>query len=316
MSLEWYSGTNNYQKMSFVPGESINTFTLELKDVEQRPFGSIKEVFADHLSGASLPVEVLYSGGIDSECALLTCLNNNIPVHAITLRLLIAGCPLNIVDLYYAEKFCREHGIRHIIYDLEIDKFVENGDHNPYLEKYQVDTLGSIVVQWLIEQCHSFPVVGGDYTWPELGGIKPTFSTKKYSFNMYDLFMRDNGIPGIGNFIGNSIESNNMFVREHVRLYKETGSLVNIKPNIMASLGFDGIEPRIKSTGWELLSQMPGVMNREKIITDFSARIKPINNVIKWNQSLAALIMGVPGSNESVDEYSGYIAQQESKKNS
>lgn len=283
--------------MSFVPGEPNNVFTLEVLDVEERPFNTIHEIFADHLRDAKLPVEVLYSGGLDSECVILSCLKLKIPVIAVTLRMLLKGCPLNVVDLYYAEKFCRNNNIKHVIIDLDINKFVENGDYFPYLEKYQVDSIGIMMMQWLIEQCHSFPVIGGDYNWPLINIDQEQYSPKRYRNSIYDLFMRDKGIPGIGNFIGHSTESNNRFIKEHVRLYKQNGNIDNIKLKMLSNLGFGNLEARIKSNGWELLRGVREHFNVQKANDDFANFCKPTTNIIKWGNNLGNLIGGHAGEN-------------------
>lgn len=286
--------------MSFVPGSPYNHFMLEVLDVEERPFNNIHEIFADHLTNAYLPVEVLYSGGLDSECIISSCLKQNIPVIAITLKLLLNNCPLNIVDLYYSEKFCRENNVKQVIVDLHIDKFVESGDYIPYMERYQIENLGIVALHWLIEQCHSFPVIGGDYTWPLLNVGKLQFSPKSYNINTCELLMRDRGIPGISNFIGHSIESNNWFLREHVSVYNSQQSLDNIKIKMFKNLGFGELEPRIKSNGWELLYGQKQYLNITKTKNDFSSLCSSTKSTIKWGNNLANLIGGFSGENDAV----------------
>jgi hypothetical protein len=95
----WFSGIDNYRKHTLTFGENSNTFTLELLDVESRGVSTIHDAFEMHLSGANLPIEVLYSGGVDSECIIKVCLDRNIPVKAVTLRLLVTGVPINVRDL-------------------------------------------------------------------------------------------------------------------------------------------------------------------------------------------------------------------------
>lgn len=293
----WDSGDRGYQKMSFVSGDPYNHFNLTISDVDERSFNTIQDVFADHLKDAHLPVEVLYSGGLDSECVIISCLRQNIPVIAVTLRILVNGCPINIVDLYYSEKFCREHGVKQVIVDLHADRFVDSGDYVPYMEQYQIENLGIISLHWLIEQCHSFPVVGGDYTWPLINVGKAEYSPKSYNNYTIDLLMQDKSIPGISNFIGHSIESNNMFLREHVNVYATSQTTNHLKISILKNLGFGSLEPRIKSHGWELLYGQRQYLNIQKTKVDFNRVCKSTKSTITWGKQLADIIGGSPGEN-------------------
>jgi hypothetical protein len=294
---EWYVGDRDYQKMSFVSDTPSNHFTLEILDTEEQSFNSIHDIFANHLTNALLPVEVLYSGGLDSECVIVSCLLQKIPVIAVTLRMLLNDCPLNLIDLYYAEKFCRTHNVRQVIVDLHLDRFIDSGDYIPYMEKYQINNLGIVSLHWLIEQCHSFPVLGGDYSWPLLNIGKLQYSPKSYSNYTVELFMRDNNIPGISNFIGHSIESNNWFLREHIRMHDIQRSEDHFKANMIENLGFGKLEPRMKSNGWELLYYRKHLLNIQKTKTDFYQNCRDTKSTIKWNQNLADLIGGEPGEN-------------------
>lgn len=293
----WYAGDRGFQKMSFVPGSPNNTFTIEIAELEERPFNSIHEVFADHLKNATLPVEVLYSGGLDSECVLLSCVQQNIPVIAVTLRILLKGCALNVIDLYHSEKFCRAHDIKHVVIDLDINKFVDNGDYIKYIDQYQNANLSAMTILWLIEQCHSFPVFGGDYTWPLLNVGKLEFSPRSYSHSIYDAFMQDKSIPGIGNFIGYSTESNRRFLAEHVKIYNRQGNLDNLKVQMLENLGFGKLEPRFKSNGWDLWNGQKHNLDISIVENQFAKIANPTTNIIKWGKGLADMIGGVPGEN-------------------
>lgn len=297
MITEWYSGLNDYKKLTFIPGEESNTFITEILDVEPSPFTNIHDTFAEHLRNAHLPVEVLYSGGLDSECVLVSCLINKIPVIAVTMRILVGGCPINIVDLYYSEQFCRENGIKQVFYDLELDKFLDNGDHIQYMDPYQLDSLGGMSMHWLIEQCHSFPVIGGDYAWPLINIDRLAYSPTNYSNATIDLFMREKGIPGISNMISHSMEANIAFISEHLSVYQHDSDLRFIKNKIMENLGFGKLQHRIKSNGWELTKIVRDHLNIQKLNEDFATRCRPTQSIIKWNQTLANLIGGEPGEN-------------------
>ena len=165
----WYNGYNNYQKITFDINEETkeHKFHLELLDVPTDDSADINDAFNIHLAEAKgRVIEVMYSGGLDSEIILVHCLRNKIPVRAMTMRLLVNGFAVNTHDLYYSEKFCRENNVEQVILDFHADKFFGNGDHIPYLSSYKIATPHVSTHFWLFEQCSSFPVIGGDYNWP------------------------------------------------------------------------------------------------------------------------------------------------------
>jgi hypothetical protein len=152
-------------------------------------------------------------------------------------------------------------------------------------------------MHWLIEQCHSFPVIGGDYTWPLINVDRLEYSPTNYSNAIIDLFMRKKGIPGISNMISHSMEANIAFISEHLSVYQREPDLRFIKNRIMENLGFGKLQHRIKSNGWELTKTVRNHLNIQKLNEDFATRCRPTQSIIKWNQSLADLIGGVPGEN-------------------
>jgi len=98
---KWSSGSNGYKNCTLESGENSHKFTTELLDVPFEAGRSITEIFNDHLAIRQTKyVEVLYSGGLDSELVLLSCMKNNIPVIALTLVIKVEGLVINTHDLY------------------------------------------------------------------------------------------------------------------------------------------------------------------------------------------------------------------------
>ena len=80
--LHWSTGLNGYKKHSL----DHNDFTTELTECKFEPGRNIDDIFLDHLvDRPSSPVELLYSGGLDSELVLMSLLRNKIPVEAMTM---------------------------------------------------------------------------------------------------------------------------------------------------------------------------------------------------------------------------------------
>ena len=137
--IEWNVGLNDFKKCTLELGENSHKFTTELLDVPFEPNRNITDIFNDHLSNRQTKyVEVLYSGGLDSELVLLSCIKNSIPVIVITLVIKIEGLIINTHDLYYAEKFCRDNGITHKLIELNGNNFYESGKYLDYLTPYYI----------------------------------------------------------------------------------------------------------------------------------------------------------------------------------
>lgn len=293
MNIQWHSGYNNYRKHTLTFGET-NIFETELLDVEVENFVNVQAAFAAHLTDAKLPVEILYSGGLDSECVLISCIQNKIPAIAVTMRLMFRGAPFNVNDLYYSEKFCRENNIRQVFYDLDIESFFDNGDHIPYMEEHRITMFTAATILWLIDQCHSFPVVGGDHTWPQTNIGKKVYSPHRHDYNCHDRFMRIKGIDGIGNMISHSLESNCFFIKEHLNSFNDDP---RYKVNMLYNLGFGELEYRHRSHGWETIRMLKYDWN--PIIEDLEQRFGKTESFVKWNNVLAELIEGEPGENNT-----------------
>jgi hypothetical protein len=69
-------------------------------------------------------LNILYSGGIDSEFALSIFLDMGIPITPVIIKL---NPDYNIHDLEYATKFCQDKNIEPVIIDIDFDWFVESG---------------------------------------------------------------------------------------------------------------------------------------------------------------------------------------------
>lgn len=109
--LQWETGLNGYKKHTFVN----NHFTTELSECQFEKDRNIDNIFLDHLvNRQTSTVEILFSGGTDSELVLMSCLRNKIPVEVMTMVIQFKGISINITDLYYSEKFCRENNINKI----------------------------------------------------------------------------------------------------------------------------------------------------------------------------------------------------------
>ena len=293
--IEWNVGLNDYMKctLEINEGEEPHKFTTELLDVPYNSNRSITEIFYDHLSVRQTKyVEVLYSGGMDSELVLLSCLKNKIPVIAMTLIMKIKGMIINTHDLYYAEKFCRENSISHTLVELDADKFIENGNYCEYLKPYHIIQPHVATHLWLLEKCSYFPILGGD--WPWIHSNKKTtdnvLSPNRLEYHSYERFMKDKGIHGIGNMIGHSLDSTCKLIQVHLDNHINIGrESVSVFKSLMFQTMYPEITPRLRSYGWEL-SNLNSLFDKEKYKRDMIEKIKYAIPHIKWNNTIKTLI--------------------------
>lgn len=286
--IEWNVGLNGFKKCTLELGENSHKFTTELLDVPYENNRNITDIFNDHLSNRQTKyVEVLYSGGLDSELVLLSCLKNNIPVIAITLVIKIDGLIINTHDLYYAEKFCRENDIIHKLIELNADKFFQNGEHLKYLTPYYIIEPHVATHLWLLEQCSYFPILGGDWPWVQTHIENKVLSPFRLEFSSYERFMKDKGIYGIGNMISYSLDSSVKLIEIHLNNYIPGEPVSNFKSRMYQTM-YPELETRLKSHGWE--NHKTRQFNLLKYKVELLKQLKSTVPVIKWNTTIKTLL--------------------------
>jgi hypothetical protein len=286
--IEWNVGLNEFKKCTLELGENSHKFTTELLDVPYENNRNITDIFNDHLSNRQTKyVEVLYSGGLDSELVLLSCLKNNIPVIAITLVIKIDGLIINTHDLYYAEKFCRENDIIHKLIELNADKFFQNGEHLKYLTPYYIIEPHVATHLWLIEQCSYFPILGGDWPWVQTHIENKVLSPFRLEFSSYERFMKDKGIYGIGNMVGYSLESSCKLIQIHLDNHIGGETVSNFKSRMYQTM-YPKLEARLRSYGWENHKTLQFNLLKYKI--ELLKQLKSTVPTIKWNTTIKTLL--------------------------
>jgi hypothetical protein len=293
---KWISGSNGYRKCTLELGEYSHKFTTELIDVPFEIGRSITEIFNDHLSNRQTKyVEVLYSGGLDSELVLLSCMKNNIPVIALTLVIRVDGLIINTHDLYYAEKFCRDYNITHKLIEFDANKFFSEGNHSKYLDPYYITEPHVATHFWLLEQCSYFPIMGGDWPWTHTVSDNKVLSPFRLEFSSYERFMVDKGIYGIGNMIGHSLESSCKMIQLQLDCSIVNESVSSLKSRMYQSLSPE-LTPRLRSYGWENHKSKTFSLLTHKI--DLIKRLKPAESHIKWNNTIKNLLNTQANENE------------------
>ena len=292
--IEWDVGLNGFKKCTLELGENSHKFTTELLDVPFENNRNITDIFNDHLSNRQTKyVEVLYSGGLDSELVLLSCIKNKISVIAMTLVIKIEGMIINTHDLYYAEKFCRENNITHKLIELDADKFFQNGEYLSYLTPYYIIEPHVATHLWLIEQCSYFPIIGGDWPWVHTHIENKVLSPFRLEYSSYERFMADKGVHGIGNMISYSLESSCKLIDIHLSNYLLGESISNFKSRMYKTMHSE-LRTRLKSHGWENHKTKSFNLLNYKI--ELIKQLKITTPYIKWNNIIKTLL------NTSVNE--------------
>ena len=286
--IEWSTGLHNYRKCKLEVAGIINNFTTELTDNYFEPDRDIADIFADHLSNRQTPkVEVLYSGGLDSELVLLSCIRRNIPIIAMTLVIKIDGMIANTHDLYYAEKFCREHNIEQKLFVLNANDFYNSGEYMEYLVPYRITEPHIATHLWLLEKCNQYPIIGGDWPWPHAYKSEKVLSPFKLEFSSYERFMQDKGMYGIGNMISHSLESSCRMIQLHLDNYQEKINNVTLKYNMYSQLE-PNIEPRLKSHGWEIARTSNFYLVPKRL--ELVKKVYPTRAHVKWGDTISKLL--------------------------
>ena len=287
--LQWSTGLNGYKKHSL----HNNHFTTELTECQFEKGRNIDNIFIDHLiDKPNSPVELLYSGGLDSELVLMSLLRNKIPVEAMTMVITIKGAILNVVDLYYSEKFCRENNVKQNLFYFDAVDFYDSGKYLDYAVPFNIIEPHVPSHMWLIEQCHNYPIIGGD--WPWLQVEKRVLSPFKLSFSSYERFMSSKGITGIGNMLSHSFESSYYFIDRHLKAHEKDIDSFHTVPFLKYKM-YETNEPRIKSYGWE--SCPTQLFNITKYKVELLKRAHAQKSSIIWGEQISQLIESTTNTN-------------------
>ena len=302
----WYTGSDDYIKYVYTqdPKNQMNRFEVFLQDKDYNSNTNIYDAFVESFTnGVPKKVELLFSGGLDSNLVLDLCLETNIPVECITMNIQFDGVSINTHDLYYSEKICREKNVSRKVINLDAKKFYEQGDYRKYLEPFRISVPHTATHLWLIEQCDQFPVLGGEYNWAWNPNEVIAISPMRHSFSHFDKFMRQRGVTGIGNMIGHSQAINLMCMKEHVYLLKndtnkmyggEENKVIFLKKHVYEKLTGKYYEPRLRSFGWESVSPLmwDRLHYRQEMLDLFGDNDLHIN----WGNNVASILGGQPGT--------------------
>ena len=114
---------------------------------------------------------------------------------------------------------------------------------------------------------------------------------------MYEQVLKDKGIHGIGNMMSHSLDSNLLFMKSHIDIYK-TGKhsfgyweMGQFKKAVFENLGFNIKDARLRFYGSEYVPRRP----YNELLTN---KLGTTTYSITWNKLVADTLGGEPGSND------------------
>jgi hypothetical protein len=287
-SVIWNSGIDNFIEKKLVIDNNNRFFTFTLNETEFEPNREIFDIFYDHLKNrGTKTVEILYSGGVDSELALLSCIKNKIPCVAITMVIRVKGAIINVRDLYYSEKFCTNHQVTQKKYVLDVENMFFNDRYKEYLEPYNIYFPHVAAHFWLLEQCNSYPVMGGDWPWVQEFANPKVISPQRLEHNCYEKFMSDKGIDGIGSMFSHSFESCYRLMQLQMK-HAEDLEQGMYSSSFLKQKMYKVLEPRIRHYCWEDCPK--SIFNEVEYRNILKSRYRLIDNTIVWNSKIGELL--------------------------
>lgn len=302
MNNEWYLGLDNFRKCTFIPGEERNRFITELGETDFEPNRDLEIITLDHLlSIKSNKLEVLFSGGADSEYLLRLCKKYKLNAEAVIMKIYVNDFLYNTHDMYYAEKFVRENDIKHRFVRLDAWEFFLSLQYLDWLVPFNIDEPHVASHFWLIEQCHDYPIFGGDWPWVHVHKENKVLSPLKHEYYFYEEFMKSRNIEGMGNFLGHSFEATYRMCQLQMDAYNTLVARKdrNVVPSKMKQLMLNLPEPRIRTHGWNTLTSIPNSFDLGVCQKLLRKQVKPTDATIKWGEKLGTLLNSNVYENDS-----------------
>lgn len=156
---------NNYFKFGYngewfrLRANPYETFTVDFDPCQRMPsdwrtetINAAKTIY----ESTDLPLQVMFSGGIDSEVMVRAFEAAGVPFRCAIMRY---ANGYNQHDIKYAFDYCNTHSIPYDIYELDLDKFFD-GPISQYADAVQACSSHQCVTMWLVDQLDGYPVIG------------------------------------------------------------------------------------------------------------------------------------------------------------
>lgn len=222
-----------------------------------------------------LPIDILFSGGVDSEVALRSFLEAGIKVRVLSLR--FSG-GLNAHDIEWVEKSCSKLGVQPKFVELDLLKFWET-TAIAYADRTQCVSPQLLSTMWLADQTDGYCVLGSGENFI-VKRVPPTYvpGHSPYLRSTWDLFEKEKIAAWYRHFIVQGRDAAPGFFQYTPELIlswftdemgcdlwndRIPGKLNSVSSKLPMYLRHFAIEERPKFTGFESVQPEDAVFRRE-----------------------------------------------------
>lgn len=168
---------------------------FDMSNIERRPVKTFKEelVIASELMYDELRkhisyVNVLFSGGTDSEC-LVRCFHElKIPVKPIIIRHTKAP---DYEETAIAFDVCNELNITPVVFDLDLDELYNNNTSIGVVERYQTCAQSMVELLYVMEQLSEPIIVGDEVTLAKRTNNANIMRIDEYKFSEWAFYLKE-----------------------------------------------------------------------------------------------------------------------------
>jgi len=104
-----------------------------------------------------LPIDILFSGGIDSEIVLRSFVETKVPINV---NIIEFDNFLNAYDVSFAKSICNNLNITPIIHKLDVEKFWKSGEYLQYSDISKAVSPQILTHMWLMNKLDGLPILG------------------------------------------------------------------------------------------------------------------------------------------------------------
>jgi hypothetical protein len=215
-------------------------------------------------------VMVCFSGGIDSEVAIRSFLECNIPVKAAICKF---KNNLNSYDVNHAVEFCRKNEVEYYFFELDVLEFLFSENFNSYVKEYSMISPQIPVQLWLLDQFDEFPVVcGGDLALFAKDNKEIVMRIKPQTSTVSRHLLKKNRLGGPLFHIHNPEQVWSFLKDETIKNWckhwnhkKNKITQNHCLKAIVYEKYFPGLKPRTKKTGFENFQDLDSKVLRPKM---------------------------------------------------
>lgn len=214
-----------------------------------------------------LPIHILYSGGIDSEVAVLAFLETN---ESFSVDIMKFEHGLNDHDIRYAVEFCEQHDVPYKIHGLDILTFFE-GKMYDYAALTHCVSPQLCATMWLVDQIEGFPIIGqGEPVLVRENNIWYFRESEKIN-SWYRFYMKRNreGVPGFHQYTPEQILSFLLDPTFLLKMDKNSGKTSNKSTKLEIYQKYFPLKAREKYTGFEMIMEQDKI-HRKKLLELYS----------------------------------------------